>query len=239
MAREYFCAFHSYLRSIEPLNDAERGRLFTACLYYSETGVEQKLQGNERFIFPTIKDQIDRDKIHYEETVLKNKQNGMKGGRPPKPKRTENNPPVNFETQKTQRERKGKGKREGEREGDIYQGREIAPGVKSAINEWLAYKQEKRQGYQPTGVSKLLTQVQNKVAEIGETAVIFAISESMACNYQGIIWDKAIKTRQVQTDVFADLLREEREKNEQGKYTDDYVIIEDGVSGPLSQLEAG
>lgn len=30
MALESFNAYHSYLKAIEPLNDAERGRLFTA-----------------------------------------------------------------------------------------------------------------------------------------------------------------------------------------------------------------
>ena len=61
MAIEYFNAYHSYLKSIEPLNDAERGRLFTALLEYSSTGVTPDLRGNERLIFPTMKEQIDRD----------------------------------------------------------------------------------------------------------------------------------------------------------------------------------
>jgi DnaD/phage-associated family protein len=43
MAREYFAAYHSYLKAVEPLNDAERGRLFTSCLSYSMTGVEPEL----------------------------------------------------------------------------------------------------------------------------------------------------------------------------------------------------
>ena len=30
MALESFNAYHSYLKAIEPLNDAQRGRLFTA-----------------------------------------------------------------------------------------------------------------------------------------------------------------------------------------------------------------
>ena len=67
MAREYFCAYHSLLQSIEPLSDAERGRLFTACLEYSKTGVAPELCGNERFIFPTIKEQIDRDTVAYDD----------------------------------------------------------------------------------------------------------------------------------------------------------------------------
>ena len=61
MAREYVCLYHSYLKSVEPLNDAERGRLFTACLTYSMTGAEPDLRGNERFVWPTIREQIDRD----------------------------------------------------------------------------------------------------------------------------------------------------------------------------------
>ena len=62
MAFESFNAYHSYLNAMDPLNDAERGRLFTACLIYSKTGEVPDLRGTERFIFPQMKWQIDRDK---------------------------------------------------------------------------------------------------------------------------------------------------------------------------------
>lgn len=75
MALEFFNAYHSYLKSIEPLNDAERGRLFTALLEYSSTGVNPDLRGNERFIFPMIREQIDRDKARYEAKCLRNSKN--------------------------------------------------------------------------------------------------------------------------------------------------------------------
>lgn len=65
MAREFMCLYHSYLKSIEPLNYAERGRLFTACLEYSMTGEVPELGGNERFLFPMMKEQIDRDNEKY------------------------------------------------------------------------------------------------------------------------------------------------------------------------------
>lgn len=45
MALESFNAYHSYLKAMEPLNDAERGRLFTACLQYSMTGEAPELTG--------------------------------------------------------------------------------------------------------------------------------------------------------------------------------------------------
>lgn len=92
MAREFFNAYHSILEAMEPLNDAERGRLFTALLVYSKTGATEKLSGNERFVFPGLRSQIDRDIKSYDEHCRKQSENGKKGGRPPKP----------TESQKTQ-----------------------------------------------------------------------------------------------------------------------------------------
>lgn len=84
MSREYFAAYHSYLKSIEPLSDVERGRLFTALLEYSSTGAESELHGNERFLFPMMKEQIDRDSKKYSDRCKAQSENGKKGGRPRK-----------------------------------------------------------------------------------------------------------------------------------------------------------
>ena len=78
MGLESFNAYHSYLKAIEPLNDAERGRLFTACLEYSMTGVAPELKGNERFVFPSMAAQIDRDKEKYTARCRKNSENVSK-----------------------------------------------------------------------------------------------------------------------------------------------------------------
>lgn len=78
MALESFNAYHSYLKAMEPLNDAERGRLFTACLQYSMTGEAPELRGNERFIFPSMAAQIDRDKEKYEEKCKKQSERAKK-----------------------------------------------------------------------------------------------------------------------------------------------------------------
>ena len=130
MERPYFCAYHSYLEAMEPLNDAERGRLFTACLTYSMTGESPQLTGNERFVFPSLKGQIDRDNQRFAEFDRKQAENGRKGGRPrKKPKETtegeessqkpkkatglsENpkNPTLFSETQKSQDKEKDKDK---------------------------------------------------------------------------------------------------------------------------------
>ena len=61
MALESFNAYHSYLKAIEPLNDAERGRLTLAMMKYKSQGVEPVFAGNERFVWPAIKADIAPD----------------------------------------------------------------------------------------------------------------------------------------------------------------------------------
>ncbi len=78
MAIEFFCAYHSYLDTMEALTDAERGRLFTACLEYSKTGEVPQLSGNERFLFPAFKGQIDRDAEKYQKKCDANREKAAK-----------------------------------------------------------------------------------------------------------------------------------------------------------------
>lgn len=66
----------------------------------------------------------------------------------------------------------------------------FGPELQSAFSDWLAYKQEKRQGYKPTGLKSLATQVSKNAEQYGEAAVARLIRECMASNWQGIIWDK-------------------------------------------------
>ena len=79
MAREYFCAYHSHLEAMEQLTDEECGRLFKACLEYSKNGRTQELKGNERFVFPSLRSQIDRDKKKYATESELRSESGKKG----------------------------------------------------------------------------------------------------------------------------------------------------------------
>ena len=78
MAREGFVVYHELLKWLEPYGDAERGRLFVAMLRYSMSGEEPGLSGAERFIWPAIRDKIDRDKEAYESSCEKNRKNAAK-----------------------------------------------------------------------------------------------------------------------------------------------------------------
>lgn len=75
MAREGFLVYHDWEAAISPLSDAERGRLFTWALHYSSTGEEPQIGGNERFIWPVIKQRIDRDRETYEARCATNRNN--------------------------------------------------------------------------------------------------------------------------------------------------------------------
>lgn len=81
MELTYLKVFVDYLDAIEPLGDAERGRLFTALLEYGRTGVAPQLGGNERFLFPMMKAQIDRDKATMEAESSTFSEAGKKGAK--------------------------------------------------------------------------------------------------------------------------------------------------------------
>lgn len=192
MAREYFPAYHSYLEAMEELTDAEKGRLFTACLLYSKTGEAQELSGNERYLFPAFKSQIDRDNAEYAKRCATNRRNGQLGGnrlganwgeRPPNAPRT---PPKKKE--KTKEKEKEKKNITGDIPPTPLPGG--SPALQKAFSNWLQYKREKRQDYKPTGLQSLVTQVQRAAETYGEQAVIDLIGECMANNWQGIIFDR-------------------------------------------------
>ena len=75
MAREYFCAYYSYLASMRNLSDAECGRLFRALLQYGAGDKSINLQGRESIAFDFMAAQIDRDNEAYEARCKKNKEN--------------------------------------------------------------------------------------------------------------------------------------------------------------------
>ena len=94
---EFLKVWTSFREVIAPLNDSEKGRLFDAMLLYAENGEEPtEFRGNERFLWPVAKQDIDR-------TALKNdvlRANGLKGGRP----KTKDNQTKPNETKENQTE---------------------------------------------------------------------------------------------------------------------------------------
>lgn len=197
MARDYICLYHSYLDAIQALGDAERGRLLTAMLEYSITGAAPQLGGNERYIFPLIKAQIDRDRDRYNSKCAQNAESARK--------RTQANASERYQTQANGSEGsqdkgkgKGKGKGEGKDKDDSPDGENapelekcgFSPALRAAVEDWLAYKRERREAYKPTGLKALLTQISSAASAHGDAAVIGVIRQSMGSGYKGITLDR-------------------------------------------------
>lgn len=66
----------------------------------------------------------------------------------------------------------------------------FAEPVRSAVEDWLRYKAERREGYKPTGLKSLLSAIENRVKQHGEQAVAEVIRLSMSQGWKGIIWDR-------------------------------------------------
>lgn len=105
---KYLKVFTDFADAMEELGDAERGRLFTAMLKYAETGAAPDFRGNERFIWPVAKLQIDRMAAECEGRAKTSRENGSKGGRPKKTQGNLKNPAGFSKTQKSQDKDKDK-----------------------------------------------------------------------------------------------------------------------------------
>lgn len=131
MAKSYIKLFYNWEEYAEALTDAEKLNLIRVMIAYA-SGAEYEFIGNERFIFPVFKTQLDKDCASYDKLVERNKENGKQSkGRPPKePTETEitQNNPVGFsepkEPTESQEERKKEEERrkkeEGRKEESIY-----------------------------------------------------------------------------------------------------------------------
>ena len=221
MAMAYIQLYKSYNEVISEMPDEDAGRLIKALLAYSEGEDVGDDLGQVRFVFRMMAAQIDRDKKSYADKCERMRKNAEKRW-----KKESDADACEI----CQGEGKEEGKEEGEREGkEEEKGEEITPlysplgkhtqgeGVadsfdeplRSAVIQWLEYKREKRQSYKPQGLSVLIDKIHKAAGKHGDRAVADIICESMACNYQGIMWDRIGRRQQQTGNPFLEMLREE------------------------------
>ena len=121
---KYLKVWTSFREVIEPLQDAEKGRLFDMMLLYAEEGTDPgNFAGNERFVWPAAKQIIDLTA----EKAEKLRQNGLKGGRPvTKDNQEEANESKNNQS-KANESHKEKKRNNKEKEGNGKQSINIVP----------------------------------------------------------------------------------------------------------------
>jgi uncharacterized phage protein (TIGR02220 family) len=94
-----FIIYKDSYETIQKLTINEKAELLTAMFDYSVMGKTEKLTRSVDLVFSFMKRQFDRDNQKYDKICERNRENGLKGGRP---KEKENNPenPVGYlETQ--------------------------------------------------------------------------------------------------------------------------------------------
>lgn len=94
--------------------------------------------------------------------------------------------------------------------------------LKNILEEWIKYKQEKKDKYTEIGFKKLLAQIKSNVDKFGEEKIIALINECMANNWKGIIFEKLesnkpkeYKTIQQQSRENLKAMRERLEREQQ------------------------
>lgn len=91
MAKEYVPIFFDWLQVTEELNDQEKGRLIDAIVLFASGGDWQdRIKGNERYLFPAFREQINRSNQISEARAI--------AGSKPKQTETKANKPEQTET---------------------------------------------------------------------------------------------------------------------------------------------
>lgn len=177
-----FTFYSNYYEFYKNLQDKDRLKLMDSILNYMfENKEPNNLDGMLKAIWTNIKMPLNNSKTNIE--------NGKKGGAPKGNKNAQkNNRKTTEDTTKKQAN-------------NIstflflisninYKNINNNNLLKSKIEEWLKYKEERKEIYKETGLKNLLTQIEKKVEEYGSESVIEVIIECMASNYKGIIFDK-------------------------------------------------
>ncbi len=82
MSKNSFILYKDYQPHIDMLSNEQAGQLFKAIFEYVEDRQEPTLDPITKMAFSFIKSNLERDLIKYKSTVERNRENGLKGGRP-------------------------------------------------------------------------------------------------------------------------------------------------------------
>lgn len=190
---KYLKVFTDFAGCLEPLNQAEVGRLFLAMLSYAADGTEPELSGNERFIWPAAKMNIDASAKSYDALVSNAKtardSRSKANLRRSKAKASYSYDCLALEEDKDKEKDKDKDK-ENNIPPIIPPVQELPDSIRWKAEEWLSYKKERRESYKPQGLRSFVTQVKTATEQYGASAVAELIDISMANGYQGITWDR-------------------------------------------------
>ena len=184
-----FTFYRNYYEIIKCLSDKDRLIMYDSIIKYMFEDKEPDLKNLLNGIWVNLKMPLDTNK--------KNINNGLKGGAPignqnalkeTTQKQPKNNPKTTQGS--TQKQANNISYFLFLISNNKYKYIIYNNNIYNIIIEWLKYKQERKEIYKEIGLQSLLTQIENQIDIYGENEVVNLITECMANNYKGIIFDK-------------------------------------------------
>lgn len=184
--REQFTFYKSFFLAIHRVKSkTRRCDLYDAVCTFALTGEDMPLDDSVAGMYELMRPNLAAGR----KKAKSGKAGGMAGANG---KQNESKPEANGRQNESKKEDKKEKEDKNKNKCSIADDelKNFSEELRRAVQDWLAYKEEKRQPYKPTGRKALLAEIQNKAAVYGEDAVKTLIRESMSANYQGIVWDK-------------------------------------------------
>lgn len=170
-----FTFYRDYYNLIDTMPLEDKTILAIAILDYVFKDIETELNGHNKAIFNTLKNQLNVSKTNSKRrTGKKPEENRKETGEKPEREPKENKTSIfNFKF--------------------LISNFKFNNNLEDKIEEWLKYKSERKEYYKETGFKTLLARIERATSQYGVDKVINLIDECMANNYKGIIFEKLEK----------------------------------------------
>lgn len=216
MAWTFLRVYFDQIESWEALSDAERGRLLLAALKYAARGEPPEFGGNERYQWPQVRSQIDKEKQSYLQKVNQCSEAGKKSaeqrGNYQRPSTTVNDrqrPLIEEQEQKQEQEQRNK-----EKKADAFRefaleevGAEYGGDLYDALHEFSAFRTKVKAPLTDNAKTRLLS----KLKTFPKHQWVDILHQSIDKGWKDIYQLKKEEPEKVTQNPFVRMLMEEGE----------------------------
>lgn len=174
--KKSFLMYCDWAETFEALPDEKAGQLIKHILQYVNDKNPKTDDVLINAVFINIKNQLKRDLLKYEKRADTSRENGKLGGRPKKPKKTQENP-MGF-----------LGNPDEPRKPDIVTDTVIVIDIdkETVFNQWLNYRKEIKK---PIKVKSTLESLIKTFNQTDLKKCEWVVKNSIDNSYQGLFWD--------------------------------------------------
>ena len=201
-----FTFYDDYFALIDTISEKDKKEILCAIVDFMFKGIEPNLDGHNRAIFNTLSRQLNKSK---------NKSMNAR-----KDNQEEEQNEINLKSNENQidnQEEINKGKKTSVLSFKFYISSfkfiENNILLKNKVLEWLEYKKQKNKNYTEIGLNTLLKKIEEQSQKYGIEKVIALIDDSMANNYQGIIWEK-LENKKTSKETLEEIAKKNKEARE-------------------------